>query len=291
MTLDEALQATLDRLERAQIPDARLDAEYLVAEAAGIPRMRILLQGGAWLHPDAERRLSHWIQERLERRPLAYILGDQPFLNLVLKVTPGVLIPRPETELLVEEAFRVLDTMRDATVVDVGTGSGNIALSLARHAHAAEVHAVDISEVALDIARENALRNKARVDVQWHLGDLLTPLLDRTVRADLIVANLPYVRTSELSMLSPEVRWEPALALDGGRNGLAYIRQVIKQAERTLKPDGVLLLEIGSDQGPEVLACFKPDSGWTSPQLFDDLAGLPRIIKAEKGALVGSINH
>jgi release factor glutamine methyltransferase len=291
VNLREALDYTVDCLEKAAIPDARLDAEYLVSEASRTPRMKLGLNGHRALASDAEPRLARWIQERLERRPLAYILGDQPFMNLILKVTPAVLIPRPETELLVEEALRLLDQHPEATVVDVGTGSGNIVLSLAKHPHAAQVHAVDISGIALELAKENALRNQVRTPIQWHLGDLLIPLIDLGVRADIITANLPYVRTQDIMTLQPEVRWEPSLALDGGRNGLAYIGQVIEQAEKVLNPEGVLLLEIGSDQGTDVLALFQKGRSWQHTELFNDLAGLPRWVRAKKGVPVGSFNH
>jgi release factor glutamine methyltransferase len=180
--------------------------------------------------------------------------------------------------------------MISATVVDVGTGSGNIVLSLAKHKNVFELHAVDISTQALEIAHENAMRNDIHKPIHWHQGDLLGPLMQAGVRPDMIVANLPYVCTGDLSTLSPEVRWEPALALDGGRSGLAYIYQLIVQAAKTLAPEGVLLLEIGHDQGPAVLETLHASRLWKDPQLYHDLAGLPRIIRAQKGALVGSVN-
>ena len=161
MTLQDAVIKTLAKLRHAGIPEARLDAEYLVAEAAGIPRLRLTLQADSSLSSAAERRLAEWTQQRLERRPLAYVLGEQPFYHLTMRVTPSVLIPRPETELLVEEASRFLEDLHSAVVVvDVGTGSGNIALSLARHPNVSRVHAIDISAAALAVAQENALRNR-----------------------------------------------------------------------------------------------------------------------------------
>lgn len=273
---------TMVQLEKAGVPEARLDAEYLVAEAAGIPRLQLVLKSNLPLKTVWEERLSRWTRERLERRPLAYVLGEQPFMDLKLRVTPAVLIPRPETELLVEEAYRLLDARSEAVVVDVGTGSGNIALSLAKHAQVCEVHAVDISEAALIVAKENALRNRIHKPIRWHLGDLLTPLLTQPESIDMIVANLPYVRLDELSDLSPEVRWEPGLALNGGRDGLAYIAQLIDQAQRVLRPGGELLLEIGSKQGPAVLKLLRMGR-WTDPHVKKDLAGHPRMVIAQKG--------
>jgi release factor glutamine methyltransferase len=283
MTIQEALDTLSDQFNGAGIPDARIDAEYLVAEAAGLPRLRLPLQAATRLNPEAERQLGRWSRERLERRPLAYVLGEQPFMHLNLRVNPAVLVPRPETELLVEEACRALERMQNAVVADIGTGSGNIALSLARHAHVAEVHAVDISAAALEVALENALHNPPRTTIQWHWGDLLTPLIEKHLSFDLIVANLPYIRSGEMASLSPEVRWEPTLALDGGRDGLEYIRPLIDQAEQALKPGGLLLLEIGYDQGDAVLRYLQARPRWINRRLQPDLAGLPRIIAAEKG--------
>src|SRR5262249_39355473 len=150
---------------------------YLVAEAAGLPRLRLPLHASAPLDDDAQRRLNRWSRERVERRPLAYVLGEQPFMHLQLRVNPAVLVPRPETELLVEEAYRLLESMNHACVADIGTGSGNIALALACHAGVHEVHAVDISAAALEVALENALHNPSKKSIQWHWGDLLLPLM------------------------------------------------------------------------------------------------------------------
>jgi release factor glutamine methyltransferase len=291
MTLKEALHATAARLEQAGIPDARLDAEYLVAEAVGLPRLRLGIVAKSEMPGDAHARLRRWTEERLQRRPLAYVLGEQPFLNLTLRVNPSVLVPRPETELLVEEALRILNFKHDAIAVDVGTGSGNIALSLAQHRHVAEVHAIDISPAALHVAQENALRNTISSRVHWHEGDLLAPLIEKDIHADMIVANLPYVRTGEMHTLPPEVRWEPGLALDGGADGLAYIYPLVAQAEKVLMPEGCLLLEIGADQQFDVMNHLRANHSWEDVVLYHDLAGLPRIVYAQKGALVGSAHH
>jgi release factor glutamine methyltransferase len=291
MTVAEALTRTIDQLQNAGIPDARLDAEYLVAEAVQLPRLQLTLHQRHFLTPEGQQQLARWTRERLERRPLAYVLGEQPFMNLHLRVDPAVLIPRPETELLVEEAYAILDNIPSASVADVGTGSGNIALSLTAHRHVKELHAVDISSAALNIAQENAMRNAIKLPIQWYQGDLLIPLIKKGLQVDLITANLPYVRTGELPTLSPEVRWEPALALDGGRDGLAYIYQLLQQAEDVLKVNGHILLEIGSDQDHTLLSHLRLHALWKKASMRRDLAGLPRIVHIQKGGLVGSLNH
>jgi release factor glutamine methyltransferase len=292
MNLQQALEKTTARLVQAGVPDARLDAEYLVAEALQLPRLRLPLESGTPLTEHAEQRLEQWTRERCQRKPLAYVLGEQPFSNLTMHVTPDVLIPRPETELLVEEARRILEVKTAAVVADIGTGSGNIALSLVTHPHVSELHAVDISTAALEIARANALRNFVKKPVQWHHGDLLMPLIQQGTKLDLIVANLPYIKTGDIPSLSPEVRWEPGLALDGGRDGLAYIANLLVQAEYVLKKDGMVLLEIAFDQGEPVMELLDASRRWTEARLFNDLAGLPRIVRATKGGvLVGSLNY
>jgi release factor glutamine methyltransferase len=230
------------------------------------------------------RALRAWLNERQRRKPLAYVCGVQPFRDLQLIVTPDVLIPRPETELLVEQAMRVLDSMRNGDqflAVDVGTGSGAIALCLSAHPKVAKVLAVDIMPEALQVARRNANKNR-RTSIEWIQGDLLARLMKRRIRADLVVANLPYVRSSDMRRLEPELHWEPATALDGGGNGLRFIRPCAQQAAEVLRPGGWLLLEIGADQAPPVTELLKRHGDWTDIQVFRDLAGLPRIVQCKR---------
>ena len=291
MTLNEAIRWATERLNKAGIEEARLEAEFLVAAAVDIPRLRLTLETSKTLKPEYEKQLTYWIQERLTRKPLAYVLGEQPFMNLSLEVNPSVLVPRPETELLVEMAQELLEKRSNAVVVDVGTGSGNIALSLAPHPHVAQLYAIDISKEALVVARRNAMRNRIKQPIHWLHGDLLNPLIDRQLKVDLIIANLPYVSREELHDLSPEVRWEPALALDGGREGVAYLFSLIDQAESVLSSQGVLLLEIGWNQDQKVTEFLAARNIWKKPCVSRDLAGHPRIVCVDKGVLVESINH
>jgi len=283
MTLDEALRSTSKLLSSAGIEESWTESEYLVAAALNIPKVRLAFHRGQPISAVSERSLKKWRRERAQRKPLAYVLGEQPFGNLVLSVTPSVLVPRPETELLVERALKILDAApRRAICADIGTGSGNIAISLAQHPEVDKVFGVDISEDALAVARRNAIKHGVHGRCEWRQSDLLSAL-PGAARLDMITANLPYVRRSEIKGLAPELQWEPRLALDGGESGLELIFRLIQQAEAALRPQGTLLLEIGADQGNDVLAQLAKGP-WTSVRLWEDLAKLPRIIEARKKA-------
>jgi release factor glutamine methyltransferase len=280
-TIEEAIQASSMCLHAAGIEDPRMESEFLVAACLKVPRTQLVLHRRDRLSADKIRRVQSWLRERQSRKPLAYVSGEQPFRDMTLRVSPNVLVPRPETELLVEQACRLLDEREAAVVVDVGTGTGAIALSLSAHPKVARVIAIDISAEALEVSRANA-RNYQRAPVEWIEGDLLSPLLKRHACADLVVANLPYVRSSEMSALEPELHWEPRLALDGGEDGMRLIEPCAAQAAEVLRPGGYLLLEIGADQSQAVIALLRRQGGWRDILVFRDLAGLPRIVQSRR---------
>jgi len=281
-TIEEAIQAASRCLTGVGIENARLESEFLVAACLKVPRTHLVLHRHEGLSKEKVRAVRRWLYERQKRKPLAYVCGEQFFRDLRLKVTPDVLVPRPETELLVEQSFRMLERMRPPVVaVDVGTGSGAIALCLSRQPNVAKVTAIDISPEALRVARANGRKN-GRAPIEWIKGDLLAPLARRHARVDLVVANLPYVRSSDMRGLEPELLWEPSLALDGGEDGLRYIRPCVRQAADVLRPGGCLLLEIGADQARAVTGLIERQSDWTEIQVFRDLSGLPRIVQCRK---------
>lgn len=282
MKIVEALRAGADAMAQAGVEEPVLESEFLMAGTLETPRLNLALMQERPLDAAAWTLFERGFVDRCQHHPLAYILGEQPFMELSIKVNPSVLIPRPETELLVEQARMLLDEAQGALVVDVGTGSGNIALALANHPRVARVIGIDISAGALAVAGENARRNPTRIPVEWIQGDLLGPLLEKPIPVDLIVGNLPYVRAGELSDLPEEVRHEPHIALDGGPDGLTLIRALIPQAERILKPGGWLLLEIGADQDGAVLQLLESAGVWEKVQMHRDLAGLPRIVQARR---------
>jgi len=282
-TIEQAIEAASRCLAGVGIENPILESEHLIAAFLQTSRTRLVLHRREELATRQVRALRRWFHEREKRKPLAYISGEQPFRDLSLSVSPSVLIPRPETELLVEQALRTLDASEQTmTVIDVGTGSGNIALSLAAHSKAHLVIGIDRSAAALKVARANHRQTKRDVPMRWVHGDLLRPMQAQHVSAGLIVANLPYVRTRELEELEPELQWEPRQALDGGEDGLRLIEPCIRQAAMTLLAGGTLLLEIGADQSKTVLALFEQGGMWESVRVFHDLAGLPRIAQARR---------
>jgi release factor glutamine methyltransferase len=279
------MKTVLDALERAEIvlqsaglEDPRMESEFLVASLLGCSRTEVRLRRGHALNKADQNRVQGWILERAARKPLAYVTGEQTFFNASFHVSPDVLVPRPETELLVETVQNYLASAGSRLhLLDVGTGSGAVALSLAGHAHIETVTAIDISRAALRMARQNAERLSI-TNVSWVESNLLEQLSD--VRVDVIVANLPYVRTGELRSLAPELHWEPVLALDGGADGLQIIDRLIVQAATRLRTGGALFLEIGHDQGAAVQTRLRASGNWGAIGLKTDFAGLPRIVSA-----------
>ena len=262
-------------MEQQGIENARLEAELLLAEVLGVKRLDLYLQFDRPIVEAELEKFRGFVRRRLKREPLQYIVGHAAFRKLHLTVDRRVLIPRPETEILVE---RVLHWAREHDAhraLDVGTGSGAIAISL-RLESDLEVVATDISDDALAVARANAQKHDARVD--FRSGDLLSPIA-ADEQFDVIVANLPYVGEDERAALAPEVvAHEPATALFAGGDGLSVIRRLIDQAPRHLR--GLLALEIGAAQAEAVAALIRANGQYQEPELVRDLAGRDRIVLA-----------
>lgn len=264
--LKEAL--TLDAQEAA------LEAHVLLGEAAGRPRSWLLAHPEAALTPEAVERFAALLGRRQAGEPVAYLLGRREFFGLELRVTPAVLIPRPETELLVELALAHIPVAAPVRVLDLGTGSGAVALALARHRPRARVTAVDRSAAALEVARENA-RRLGLEHVSFLEGDWFAPLAGGE-RFDLIVGNPPYVAEGDPHLARGDVRFEPREALAAGPDGLDALRAIAREAGRWLTPGGLLLLEHGHDQGPACRALFEA-AGFAAVQTHRDLEGRERV--------------
>jgi release factor glutamine methyltransferase len=276
----ELLAEAALRLAAAGIGTAALDAELLLRHVTDWDRARIISDRDRTLSPaDAEAFLT-LVAERARRRPLQHLTGTQAFWRHEFRVTPDVLIPRPETEILVEVALERLRPLARPRVLDVGTGSGCIALSLAAELPNAVVHAVDISERALAVARENARRLRLEARVAFHAGDLLEPIVAADAPVDVVVANPPYVDRSEWESLAPEVRdHEPILALVAPEGRERLYSRLAAAAARVLRPDGHLLLEIGRGMDREVaVACGA--AGLRVQRVVPDLQGIGRVVEA-----------
>ena len=277
-SIRETIRQTHQSLEAADIPDARLEAEVMVMTVMRMTRQNIFAEQESEVPGNVAQDLAGNVAQRLERIPLAYILGFREFYGINVVVTPDVLIPRPETEGIVEHTlFMALMGMetRELTIADVGTGSGAIAVNLAIHLPAARIYAVDFSEPALDVAAYNIRAHAVADRVRLGHGDLLEPL---TEPVDLIVANLPYIPTDRLPTLQPEVQHEPQLALDGGPDGLDLVRRLMAQAPDKLNSPGIILLELDPEQFPAAKAIalqYFPDAEITAEQ---DLTRRDRIM-------------
>jgi release factor glutamine methyltransferase len=281
----QALQQATAALREAGIETPRLDAEVLLAHALGVDRARLLAQLHEPLAADVQRAFAQLIARRLRHEPVAYLVGHKEFYGLDFLVDRRVLIPRPETELLVERAIalgrELLGAHRPSlTIADVGTGCGCIAVVLAVHLPRAQVFATERSPQALEVARENVGRHGVEDRVHLLCGDLLAPIPPE-VHLDLIVANLPYVSWSELEALPRSIReYEPLeAALDGGEDGLVLIRRLLEGAPQRLRPGGAVLLEIGATQGPRVAEIARRRFPEAEIRVLPDLAGRDRVVE------------
>ena len=276
-SLRQVIQQTRSVLESSGIPDARLEAEVMVMSLMRMQRQDIYANQEAHVASQQEQDLAGMVERRLKREPLAYILGYREFYGINLLVTPGVLIPRPETETLVEHAlFMALMAMETAELViaDVGTGCGAIAINLAVHLPSARIHAVDISDGALDVAGYNVRAHGVADRVTLGNGNLLEPVPERV---DLIVANLPYLPTCRIATLQPEIQWESREALDGGPDGLAPIRGLLAQAPGKVKERGTILLELDPEQVPAVEELARKHFPEATTSVEQDLAHQDRV--------------
>lgn len=270
MNAREAAARVTRELASAGIEDAAFEAEYLVRTAAGISRARYF--AGYELREDDRVRLAEFVARRLTREPAAYIAGEREFHGLALEVSPDVLLPRPETELLVELAIREASGLNEPVIIDAGTGSGAVAIAAALELPRARVIGTDVSTRALAVAARNGSRHVA--GVQLVAAGLLAPFR----RADIVLANLPYIPTGEVQALEPEVRdWEPIVALDGGGDGLELVRAIIDDCAARLRP-GLLALEVGFGQSRAVQAYCRARGAAT--EIVPDLAGIERVVCA-----------
>ena len=282
-TIAEALKEAGERLRAASVPNDLLDAQMLLAEALGKDRTYLIINFNQQLSEGVLSAFRTMVDRRAAGEPLQYITGRQEFFGLDFEVTPDVLIPRPETELIVEEAIRIVqqDGVARPVIVDVGAGSGAIAVALARELGDARVIASDVSEAALRVARRNAARHGLEDRVDFIASDLLDAFAGEEF-ADFILSNPPYVSEKEMPSLQREVRdWEPRMALTDSKDGLSLYRRLLKDAPSRLRPGGHLICEMGYTQS-EMISNMIDRRVWGAPKLLDDLQGIPRTIVLRK---------
>lgn len=280
-TLGRLLTWTTSFLKDKQCESPRLDAEVLLAHILGVPRIALYTRFDEVASDEVRNRYRQLVKQRVEGCPVAYLVGFKEFYNLRFTVSPSVLIPRPETELVVLEGIRIAKPQTAPRIVDVGTGSGAIALTLAKHLPHAKITALDVSPDALVVAKKNAEQLGLAARVRFLQGDLLQAVSSEMF--DLVVSNPPYIDSTAVDQLPATVRnFEPRLALDGGPGGTAVIERLAQEARTVLTAGGYLLLEIGADQGQSVPALFERLGGYGAVTILPDHAGLPRVVKAPR---------
>ncbi|MFQ5989989.1 MAG: peptide chain release factor N(5)-glutamine methyltransferase [Candidatus Methylomirabilales bacterium] len=272
-------------LRSGGVETPRLDAECLLAFLLGSDRLHLYAAIEERLPCAVREAYRRLISRRQAREPLAYLTGTKEFWSLSLKVTPAVLIPRPETEILVETALSRLKQLATPVIGDVGTGSGAIAVAMAKMLPCARVYATEISRDAIAVARENANAHGVEGQIVFLQGDLLEPLLAQGLigQCDLIVSNPPYIATNELALLPPEVHYEPVEALNGGPDGLDCHRRIIGETSVLLRPGGWLGLEIAPDKASSLMRLLRDQGRFTDVAIIRDLSGLQRVIMARRG--------
>jgi len=320
VTIKTLLAEAEANLSEQGIATPRLEAEALLARILATNRVHLFSHLSSPVSPLHQAAFQHALERRVRREPLAYITGAREFWSLDFAVTPAVLIPRPETELVVETALKLItqkrapspleregqeegniqkmarhpllhplpsrerkaeDCASRLTILDVGTGSGCIAIALATELPGVEFWAVDVSHSALTVAQGNAQRHNVAQRIHFLQGDLFSPLKKDEQRFDFIVANPPYIVRSDLATLQPEVReWEPRTALDGGEDGLDFYRRLVKESPTYLHPGGCLLMELGAGQSPGVLRLIQSQSNFQDSWCVRDYAGIERVVVA-----------
>lgn len=280
MQLKELYRQAKENMKRGSVENPSLEASILLSKASAITNLT-----DVFTHPEKElgsdkiEKFRGLLERRLAKEPVAYITGEKEFYSRTFTVTPDVLIPRPETELLVEETLKAAEQVNHPVILDIGTGSGCIAVTLACELPECTIYANDISSGALTVAKRNALTHGSMGTIQFINGDSSQHFSEGVF--DIVVSNPPYVSESEFSLLEPDVReYEPSTALLAGEDGLLTIRKIISDAGSTLKDGGFCLLEVGAGQAGEVKELFE-ESDFQEISAVKDTANIERVVKAK----------
>ncbi|QZY57384.1 peptide chain release factor N(5)-glutamine methyltransferase [Crassaminicella profunda] len=282
--MQDALKTAVDRIEKTNACTPLLDAEVLLCHVLKKDRLFLYTHRNEDLKDEDVDAFNELIERRIEGMPVAYIVKKQEFMSLNFYVEEGVLIPRPDTEILVENVIKWAKTRNNdhMTIVDLGTGSGAITVSLAKYIKNAFVYSVDLSRHALEIGKKNARLNEVTENTNFLEGDLFTPLKDKLEeKVDVLVSNPPYIPKEEIENLQIEVKkFEPKLALDGGFDGLDFYRRIVEKAPLFVKKGGLVALEVGHDQADVVKEMMENEGHYSEIKKIKDLAGIERVVEA-----------
>lgn len=285
-TIFKALRWGIDHLKTSGVDNPRLDAEVLLADCLHKDRVKLYLLYDKILDGEEGERYKQYIERRVKREPVAYIIGYKEFRSLDFRITPDVIIPRPETEILVEETLKECAEIRNKNslnILELGTGSGIIAVSLAKEIKHLSIIATDISLEALKLARENAQLHKEDKNVYFFVCRFLQAIKIKGNHFDFIISNPPYLSNYDWENTQPDIKeYEPPDSFLGGRDGLDFYRIIVPEVSHLLSYDGWLLLEVGMGQADEVSGMIKKTSAFSKIDLVKDLSGIPRVVKARK---------
>ncbi len=284
MTVWEALQNTINELREKDVEDARLVAEILIAFIIGKERLEIYMDTDRVLTEEEKRRLKRCINRYLKHEPIQYITKEAHFMSLKFYVDKKVLIPRPETENLVERVIDwILENSRgDRKICEIGTGSGAIIVSILYYLRQIEAVATDVSEKALQVARKNAKKYGVEKRIEFVQGDMFAPLRGMKM-FDVLISNPPYIPTKEIRNLDKNVRdYEPVIALDGGKDGLKYIETLIKRGHRYIRKGGLLAIEFGYSQDRKIVKIARDTGFYKNIKVWKDIFGRKRFIFLER---------
>lgn len=288
-TIREAYVQASSFLQQHKIQDAAICAELLLCDLFSWSRSELFLHWNELFPKEMKKEWASRLERKAQGEPVQYIIGEQSFYGLTFQVNPAVLIPRPETELLVEKIIAMgRQELPGERVIaaDIGTGSGAIAITLAIHCPDWIIYAVDISAAAIEVAKKNAILHGVADRICFLEGDLLSPLIELSIAPHIIVSNPPYICSGELTSLQVEVReYEPLLALDGGPDGLQPYRRIIGQMAQLVRPSNIIGFEAGSGQAGEVQRLMTASGYWNSSMIISDLAGIDRHIIGIKPVL------
>ncbi|SNV00015.1 Release factor glutamine methyltransferase [Megamonas hypermegale] len=277
-TINSLLNWTVNYFKSKNIQSARLDAEVLLSHVLRQERIYLYVHFDEPMEQNELSKFREYVKKRAQHVPIAYIIGEREFMGLPFKVTKDTLIPRPDTEILVENVLNNVDKDKEIEIVDIGTGSGAIILSLLVNLPKAQGKTVDISSKAIEVAKENAVNLQVNDRCEFFVGDLFAPLNDN--KFDVIVSNPPYIPQKDIATLEDDVKeYEPVSALTDGGDGLSYYRRLLSEGKAYIKENGFIALEIGIYQSEDVKQ-IAMDNGWKNIKIIKDYAGIDRVVLA-----------